>query len=51
MSSRWMDNIEALSEWLGSLQIIHKASTDNEQTDTEMSVVPEPMAVTSQENI
>jgi len=24
---------------------------DNEQTDTEMSVAPAPMAVTSQENI
>jgi len=30
---------------------MHKASTDNEQTDTEMSVVPEPMVVTSQENV
>jgi len=42
-----MDNIEALSEQLESLQIMHKASTDNEWTDTEMSVAPEPMAVTS----
>jgi len=33
-----------LSEQLGSLQITHKASTDDEQTDTEM-------AVTSQENV
>jgi len=30
---------------------MHEASTDDEQTDTEMSVAPEPMAVTSQENV
>jgi len=46
-----MDNIKALLEQLGSLQITHEASTDNEQTDTEMSVALEPMAVTSQENV
>ena len=33
------------------MQITHEASTDDEQTDTEMSVAPEPIAVTSQENI
>jgi len=44
MSSRQIDNIEALSEQLGSLQITYKASTDDKQTDTEM-------AVTSQENV
>jgi len=50
-SSRQTDDIEALLERLGSLQITHEASTDDEQTDTEMSVAPEPIAVTSQENI
>ena len=50
-SSRQTDDIEALLERLGSLQITYEASTDDEQTDTEMSVVPEPIAVTSQENI
>jgi len=33
------------------LQITHKASTDDKQTDIKMSVAPEPMAVTSQENV
>ena len=51
MSSRWTDNIEALSEQLGSLQMTHEASMDNEQTDTEMSVAPALVAVTSQENV
>ena len=35
-----MDNIKALSEQLGSLQIIEKASNEYEQTDTDISVVP-----------
>ena len=35
-----MNNIEALSEWLGSLQITEEASSDYKQTDTEMSVAP-----------
>jgi len=51
MSSRQTDNIEALSEQLGSLQITYKASTDNKQTDTKMSAAPAPIAVTSQENV
>jgi len=29
----------------------HEASMDNEQTDTEMSVAPALVAVTSQENV
>jgi len=35
------------------LQIAYKASIDDEQTDTKMSVAlaPAPMAVTSQENV
>jgi len=49
--SRRTDNIEALLEQLGSLQITHKASTDDKQTNTEMSVTPALMAVTSQENV
>ena len=51
MSSKQTDDIEVLSEQIGSLQITHEASTDNEQTDTEMSVALAPMAVTSQENV
>ena len=52
-SSRQTDNIEALSEQLGSLQI--KAlgkSTSNKQTDTEISVALAlaPMEVIGQEN-
>jgi len=51
MSSRRTNDIEVLSEQLGSLQIMEETSTSDEQTDTEMSVAPEPMAVTSQENV
>ena len=40
MSSRRMDNIEALSEWLESLQIVEEASNEYKQTDTEMLVAP-----------
>ena len=40
-----MNNIEALSEWLGSLQIIEEVSSDYKQTDTEMSVAPAPAAI------
>jgi len=50
MSSRRTNNIEALSERLGSLQIMEEASTSDKQTDTEMSAVPATMAGTSQEN-
>ena len=39
MSSRRTNNIEALSERLGSLQINEEASNDK-QTDTEMSTAP-----------
>jgi len=48
-----MDDIEALSEQLGSLQIMHKASTNEyEQTTTEeMSVAPAPVAVANSENV
>jgi len=53
MSSRRTDNIEALSERLGSLQIeASEESTSDEQTDTKMLVAlaPAPMEVIGQEN-
>ena len=50
MSSRKTNDIKALSERLGSLQITEEASTSDELTDTEMSVAPATMAGTSQEN-
>jgi len=40
-----MNGIEALSERLGSLQITEEVSSDYEQTDTKMSVVPAPAAI------
>ena len=51
MSSRRTNDIKVLSEQLGSLQIMEETLTSDEQTDTEISVAPEPMAVTSQENV
>ena len=45
MSFRRTNDIEALSEQLGSLQIIEKTSEDYKQSDTEMSVVPAPAAI------
>ena len=42
MSSRRTNDIEALSEQLGSLRIIEEASSKDKQTDTEMSTVPAP---------
>ena len=45
MSSRRMNDIEVLSEQLGSLQITEEASSNYEQTDTEMSVALAPAAV------
>jgi len=51
MSSRRTNDIEALSEQLGSLQITEEASTNDKQTDTEMSTAPAPIAVTDQENV
>ena len=45
-SSRRTDDVEALSMRLGSLQINEETSTDEyEQTDTEMSTAPVPMAI------
>ena len=45
MSFRRTNNIEALSERLESLQIIEEASSDYEQTDTEISVAPAPAPI------
>ena len=50
MSSMRTNDIEALLEQLGSLQITEEVSKSDEQTDTEMSVVLATMAGTSQEN-
>ena len=50
-SSRQTDNIEALSEQLGFLQIeASEKSTSDKQTDTEISVASAPMEVIGQEN-
>jgi len=47
-----MNNIEALLERLGSLQINEKASTDKyEQIDTEMSVAPATTAAAVSKNV
>ena len=45
MSSRRTNNIEALLERLGSLQITDETSKDYERSDTEMSVAPVPAAI------
>ena len=51
MSSRQTDDIEALSERLGSLQITEEASDEYKQTTTEnMSTAPVPIVGISQEN-
>ena len=52
MSSRRTNDIEALSERLGSLQIDEETSTEeHKQTDTEMSVAPATAAVATSENV
>jgi len=51
MSSRRTEDIETLSEQLGSLQITKEVSTNDKQMDIEMSTAPAPIAVTGQENI
>ena len=52
MSSRRTNEIEALLEQLGSLQINEEASTDKyEPMDTEMSVAPAPVAAAVSKNI
>jgi len=50
--SRRTNDVEALSERLGSLQINEEASMEEyEQTDTEMSVAPTTAAATTSENV
>ena len=52
MSLRRMNDIEALSEWLGSLQITEEASDKYEQTTMEdMLVAPAPETVANNGNI
>jgi len=52
MSSRRTNDLEALSERLGSLQITNEASNEtSERMDTEMSTEPAPMAIEISENI
>ena len=52
MSSRRTDDIEALSERLGSLQINEEASTDEyKPTDTEMLGTPAPGATIASKNV
>ena len=46
-----MNDIEALSERLGSLQIIEEASSKYEQMDIEMSSAPALAAVGVSENV
>ena len=45
MSSRRTDNINVLSERLGSLQITNKASEEYKQSDTEILVAPAPAEI------
>jgi len=45
MSFRRTNDIETLSEQLGSLQITEEASDNYEQLDTEMSVAPAPAVI------
>jgi len=51
MSSRRMNDIKALSERLGSLQITEEASSEYKRTDTEMSAAPAPVAIANNKNI
>jgi len=52
MSSRRTNDIEVLSERLGSLQINEETSTEEyEQADTEMSVAPTTAAAAASENV
>ena len=52
MSSKRTNDIEALSERLGSLQITKEASDEYEQTTTEdISVAPAPAAIPNSKNV
>ena len=46
-----MNNIKALSEWLGSLQITEEALSKDEWTNTEMSSVLVLVAIGVSENV
>jgi len=51
-SSRRTNDLEVLSERLGSLQIMNEASNEtSERMNTEMSTEPAPMAVEIGENV
>ena len=51
MGSRRANDIEVLSEWLGSLQINEETSTEEyERADTEMSVAPATAAAAVSRN-
>ncbi len=52
MSSKRTNDIEALSERLGSLQITKEASDEYKQTTTEdISVAPAPAAIPNSKNV
>ena len=51
MSSRRTNDIKVLPEWLGSLQIMEEASSNYEQTDTEISVAPAPASAAISKNV
>ena len=52
MSSRRTNDIEVLSERLGSLQINKETSTEEyERADTEMSLAPATVAAAASENV
>ena len=52
MSSRQTNDLEALSERLGSLRITDKTSSKtSEQKNTEMSIAPVPIAIEISGNI
>ena len=51
MSFRRMNNIKALLEWLGSLQITEEASSDHERMDIEMLTALALAPTTSNKNV
>ena len=51
MSFRRMNNIKALLEWLGSLQITEEASSDHERMDIEMLTALTLAPTTSNKNV
>jgi len=51
MSSRRTNDIEALLEWLRSLQITEEASSEYKWTNIEMLSAPAPAAIATSKNI